>query len=119
MNNHNNYHKQFLAIHAKKPTETAILMAGCNNIPSEIMSELVGNNDLFIDIKIKDDIISVEYIALASRCPWYDIQKYFKFAKLLMSDFDFYLIEWRFISNKYLVDYSTVKLPSSNNTLIF
>jgi len=119
MKNSNDYHRQFLALNAKKPTKTAILYAGTSFFPPEIMSNLLANNDLFIDIKMNDNIISVEYLELASRCPWYNIQKYLKFTKELMLDLDDSIIKWRFFCNNEIMDYTTIKLPSSNNTLIF
>ena len=119
MKNANNYHEQFLALHAENPTETAILYAGSTNFPSEVMSMLLANNDLFIHIEFKNDIISVEYLELPSICAWYNIQKYLGFTKELMSDYDKYKIDWRFFTKINLQDGTNIKMANPSDILIF
>ena len=115
----NNYQRQFLALYAKNPKAIAILYAGSDNFPSIIMNKLLANNDLFIHIEIKDDIISVEYLELASRCPRYNLQKYIEFTKELFAYCMLFDIEWRFLTKINLQEKTTSKLPNSSNTLLF
>ena len=119
MKTRNNYHRQFLALHAENPTETAILYAGSDKFPNEVMSMLLANNDLFIHIEFKNDIISVEYLELPSRCAWYNIQKYLGFTKELMSDYDKYKIDWRFFTKINLQDGTNIKMANPSDILIF
>jgi hypothetical protein len=119
MKTRNNYHRQFLALHAENPTKTAILYAGSDKFPNEVMSMLLANNDLFIHIEFKDDIISVEYLELPSRCLRYNLQKYLEFTKELMFDLDNYMIEWKFLTKFNLQEKTSFKLPNPRYMLIF
>jgi len=119
MKDPHNYHRQFLAHYAKKTSSSAILYAGSSYFPPEVMTKLLANNDLFIHIERKDSLLSIEYLELSSRCPFYNIQKYLEFTKELMFDFDNSFIKWRFFCKSEMMDYTTIKLPSSSNILIF